>query len=342
VVAERGDRFVREALEAAGYSSLDSQLIAPLSLLYVEKQRPSDMATALGVSPGYATKLLNRLEKSGYIERTEDAADRRTRRVQLSPAGRTLIGAALEKLKAISLEHRTRLGDTAYHHLLSSLATAGAILAAHEQRSSLPPGLQSELSAVSLSAVSELVQRAIGRMNAASGYGQITLAHWRVLHDLGLSGSTNAALAEKQALSTQAISRSVREILGMGYIESSRDKHDGRVSKLVYSERGFELLASTADNIAALGNAVSYELPEGTFAELCQSLSNLYEEAWLKDEATSNGFVNAAAASSRLKSEFSARVDSLATGESERLTRDSIFSVAELEQLDSIINAKLR
>ena len=52
VVAERGDRGVRQSLEAAGYSSLDSQLISPLSLLYLEQQRPSAMAAALEADAG--------------------------------------------------------------------------------------------------------------------------------------------------------------------------------------------------------------------------------------------------------------------------------------------------
>lgn len=341
VVAERGDRAVRESLEAAGYSSLDSQLIAPLSLLYLQQQRASVMAAALGVSQAYTTKLLNRLENSGYIERVEDPLDRRARTVQLSASGRKLIQSALKKLKAISNQHRNLLGGD-YERLLKSLATAGQVLAAQEQREFLPPGLQSELSAVVLSAVSELVQRAIGRLNSRSGHAGLTIAHWRVLHDLGLEGTTNAVLAERQSLSTQAISRTVRELLGMGYIERGQHSSDARVSVLIYSERALALLTTTANNIEALGKTLSSALPAGAFALLCRSLIQLHRAPEVSGKRQDDAAQQNLQLAQRIKSEIGTLIDAHARGVENPDMGVSLFSSGELNMLNRLIKTKLR
>lgn len=340
VVAERGDYKVREALEAAGYASLGQQLITPLSLLYLQKQRASTMAASLGVSQAYTAKVLNRLETSGYIERTEDAADRRARWVQLSPAGRRLIGAGLAQLKTVSLEHRRQLGGSSHRRLLGFLKAAGETLLSHERRLSAP-GLHSELSAVSLSAVSELVQRAIGRLNSASGYDRLSIAHWRVFHDLGLEGSTNAVLAQRQKLSTQAISRTVRELLAMGFVERRRDESDGRVTKLVYSPRGLELLASTADNIDVLGRTVARELPGRAFGDFCHFLACLHGDVPTPRMPGAASWALGRQAGEQLKVEFAAVVDALLHGQGESAPPDALLSAADVKQIKGIIKARL-
>ena len=340
VVAEQGDRSVRESLEAAGYSSLGQQFIAPLSLLYVKKQRASTMAASLGVSQAYTAKVLNRLEKAAYIERTEDAADRRARWVQLSPAGRELIVAALQQLTALSREHRRQLGESAYQHFIDSLRAVGEAFLRNERRIA-PPGLASDLSAISLSAVSELMQRAIARLNTAGGYGRLSVAHWRVLHDLGLEGSTNAVLAERQQLSTQAISRTVRDLLAMGYIESSRDECDGRVARLIYSGRGLELLASTADNIEVLGRTVAKEMPAGAFVVFCRALACLYGSVSSISPVDGKFSDSEGQAEAQLKTEFAALVDALLQGRDRIARPDSLFSAAETRVLTGIIKSKL-
>ena len=50
--------------------------------------RVGDLARALGVSVGGASKLVDRVERAGLIVRQPDLADRRASRVTLAPAGK--------------------------------------------------------------------------------------------------------------------------------------------------------------------------------------------------------------------------------------------------------------
>ncbi len=340
LVAERGDRIVRESLEAAGYSSLDSQLIGPLSLLYLNPQRASEMALALGVSQAYTTKLVKRLEKAGYCERVDDPCDRRARWVQLSRAGRKLIQAALKQLESVSRQYQARLGDK--HDLfLAAAREAGYSMLGLERRDAAPPGLESDMIAVVLSVVSELVQRTIGRMNAEKGYSGLTIAHWRVIHDIGLEGSTNALLAERQSLSTQAISRTVRELLAMGYIERNQHVHDARVSRIIYSPRAFDLLACTADCIQALGKMLDDVLPRGHFAVLRDSLALMHAGLEITEASPQADSRRTLPMAQQLKVELSQLVDVLTQGREATPEECSLFSQRECDDLAAILRAKL-
>ncbi|GAA2565148.1 MarR family transcriptional regulator [Pseudonocardia hydrocarbonoxydans] len=78
------------SLAAAGEVTLP-QYRALVVLATRGPQRPVDLATALGVNPSSATRLLDRLDVAGLIRRTRLRADRRSLRVALSPAGRDLV-----------------------------------------------------------------------------------------------------------------------------------------------------------------------------------------------------------------------------------------------------------
>jgi DNA-binding MarR family transcriptional regulator len=65
-------------------------------LMYLEKEGPSratDIADLLGLAPRTVTEGLDGLERDGLIRRDPDPADRRAKRVSLTPAGRDAIAA---------------------------------------------------------------------------------------------------------------------------------------------------------------------------------------------------------------------------------------------------------
>jgi len=63
-------------------------------LVYLERHREGirqkDLASALGIEGPSLVHLLDSLERRGLIERREDEADRRARRIYLTPRGRDL------------------------------------------------------------------------------------------------------------------------------------------------------------------------------------------------------------------------------------------------------------
>ena len=65
----------------------------PLVLLALWEQEgltQSDLAERLGIKPATVTKMLQRMEKAGFIQREPDAGDQRVSRVHLTPAGRAV------------------------------------------------------------------------------------------------------------------------------------------------------------------------------------------------------------------------------------------------------------
>ena len=84
-----------------------------------------DLADALGVGPTTLTGIVDRLQARGLVKRIPDGHDRRVRRVDLTDAGRTLLGEVDEVRRACQRRMFTRLDDD----VLSGMATAVEALA---------------------------------------------------------------------------------------------------------------------------------------------------------------------------------------------------------------------
>jgi DNA-binding MarR family transcriptional regulator len=91
------------------------------ALRYVERHPGTDLsslAAHLGMSPSSASTLVERLTRSGQVERTTDPAERRRIRIVLSPAGAAAVERAVgrtrvwlsQELGAMTADDRRRLG----------------------------------------------------------------------------------------------------------------------------------------------------------------------------------------------------------------------------------------
>ena len=84
----------------------------------------ANLAAALGVEPPTVTKMLQRMENAGLVDRRPDKTDRRAIRVHLTPKGRRLKGK-VDKLW-VELQDRTVEGlsdrqQSSLRSLLNSL-----------------------------------------------------------------------------------------------------------------------------------------------------------------------------------------------------------------------------
>ncbi|MBN1247817.1 MAG: MarR family transcriptional regulator, partial [Anaerolineae bacterium] len=83
-----------------------------LELLWKKEGRThSDLAAALQVAPATITKMVQRLEKSGWVERRPDPEDQRVSRVYLTPAGRDIHGELSALLDQFDTEIRANLTE---------------------------------------------------------------------------------------------------------------------------------------------------------------------------------------------------------------------------------------
>jgi DNA-binding MarR family transcriptional regulator len=112
---------VQRALAAADLPPLSwFEVLSAVKLSPTGSPRMSDLAEWLTLSRGGITKLVDRLEAAGYLERVTCATDRRSFHAQLTPAGhgmledmRTVYEAELERdLRALTAEEAELISAT--------------------------------------------------------------------------------------------------------------------------------------------------------------------------------------------------------------------------------------
>jgi DNA-binding MarR family transcriptional regulator len=109
--------------KTVGHSLADNEALANLR----EAERPlrmGDIASRLTLSPGGVTRLVDRLEGSGYVLRRPDPGDRRATTVEITAAGRD----AAERARPVIVE---AIWETWGRHLDDG--EAAALLAAFRQ-----------------------------------------------------------------------------------------------------------------------------------------------------------------------------------------------------------------
>jgi DNA-binding MarR family transcriptional regulator len=124
-------RIVRRLMAAEGPLLADQGLsMWGYSVLSHLAQQPAanqvSLATAIGYDKSRLIPLLDELERQGLVVREPDPADRRHRRVRLTPAGEDKHAAARAAIRAMEDELLSELSTTeqrALIRMLSRLAT---------------------------------------------------------------------------------------------------------------------------------------------------------------------------------------------------------------------------
>lgn len=81
---------LERALATAGVDLNFTQFLALKRLGEAGPMAPGELARTLNYNPGALTRLLDKLERSGYLERVPDPTDRRALRLELTPGGRAV------------------------------------------------------------------------------------------------------------------------------------------------------------------------------------------------------------------------------------------------------------
>lgn len=95
---------------------------ALLNLLARDKARLTELATRLNTSKQALTFVVDRLERSGYLNRELDPADRRAKLIALTPAGHAAAAVTAETLRAIEIRWRELAGAEEWPELRAGLA----------------------------------------------------------------------------------------------------------------------------------------------------------------------------------------------------------------------------
>ena len=109
-------RMLRD-LHAAGFTDLMSAHFAVLRYPGPDGRRPSDVAAEAGMTKQAMNYLLGQLEKLGYLVRGDDAADKRSRRIKLTPRGLAVRQCLRATVATIEAELASELGSAEFGQL---------------------------------------------------------------------------------------------------------------------------------------------------------------------------------------------------------------------------------
>ena len=121
-------RRARQEGTSAGDDLTASRVAA---LATIEKLGPitlGDLAAEEQVQPPSMTRIVARLEEQGLVARAVDANDRRVARVQITPAGRTLLDATRTRRNAFLAKRVARLTDDERATLAAAIALLERLL----------------------------------------------------------------------------------------------------------------------------------------------------------------------------------------------------------------------
>jgi DNA-binding MarR family transcriptional regulator len=95
---------------------------------------------------------------------------------------------------------------------------------------------------------------------AAQGHAEVRLPHGNVLQYLDDDGTRVSVLAERAALTKQAMAQLVEHLEAHGYVERVADPRDGRAKLVRATARGREVYAIVRDFVADLDARLEREL----------------------------------------------------------------------------------
>jgi DNA-binding MarR family transcriptional regulator len=110
-----------EAVATAGGETMRPSFGFVLRAVAAEQPTVSRLGELLGITKQGASRLADDMVSLGYLERSEDPADRRRTHLRLSPTGERVSARARAESHAIEAELRQRFGDTQVQHLRALL-----------------------------------------------------------------------------------------------------------------------------------------------------------------------------------------------------------------------------
>ena len=232
----------------------------------VSQQR---LAEQLRVNRTLMVKVVDGLERMGFVERRRDPADRRSYALYITPAGHTVLdtlGPEVVRANAVMAERLTAAERTRMHELLRMLIGGG------DSDRLMPP----ELADLTGFLVIMAHYRARDRANAVVRPLGIEIRHYGLLVTLDQLGpSSQQALAEGMRNSATMITQVVDELERKGLVERRRNPADRRSYTITMTPEGKRVLAGAREKLAAASAEIAAPIGEAGDRELRALLRKL-------------------------------------------------------------------
>jgi DNA-binding MarR family transcriptional regulator len=131
-------RRMLAGLHEDGFDDLNAAHLPLLRYPGPENRRPSDLASELRMTKQATNYLLGELERLGYLTRSPDPEDRRSKRVRLTDRGRRVIRSMRAAVGRIESEWQEELGAARFAQLRELLVDLNETRLVREVHGSRP------------------------------------------------------------------------------------------------------------------------------------------------------------------------------------------------------------
>ncbi len=233
------------ALAESGYQHLRPSLGLLLERLRDGALPVGQLATALGVSPQAASRDAQMLERFGYVARAASAVDRRSRTVALTDRGHDLMARAGETFAECEHAYAQLVGRVAMGRVLRDLEAlrVGLGLASKSRPTVL---IRTSRSIGSVILIALDAKRQVVMSAHKGGHHLVRPSHIELLTTIGTGGDRVSDIARELRVTRQAVSATVQDLEGLGYVERRSDSTDKRAVLIAPSARGEALLDEVA------------------------------------------------------------------------------------------------
>lgn len=115
------ERDLFASFRSAGHAAVRPKHGAVLANIGPEGTRLTDLAVAAGMTKPSMKELIDELIELGYVFRNEDPADKRARRINLTPQGAELAALAFRSIEKMERRYEEALGERLYGSLRKAL-----------------------------------------------------------------------------------------------------------------------------------------------------------------------------------------------------------------------------
>ncbi|MFT5443842.1 MAG: DNA-binding MarR family transcriptional regulator [Myxococcota bacterium] len=266
-----------------GYGDLRMSFGPFLSLVWDEGRPITAIAQELSISKQACSQLANLAEAAGYLARTTNPQDARSKVVRLTRHGRLMIERGAQLILEAEAGYAALVGRERYRQFTVALQSLylGLGLTAH----ALPAATaQQKQSAGVLPLVSETVQRRLMESNTARGHKGLKMSHGQVLPFIGADGGHIHEIARIQQVSRQAISAISLDLEALGYLRRTKDPHDKRGVVLLLTSQGAALIEDSVTAVEELEADLERILTGGALDLVREVARDLYRALHLERE----------------------------------------------------------
>jgi len=240
---------LRQAYAESGFGDVRRSHGYVLRNLEQQGSRVTDIARRAGITKQTAGKIVQELQRLGYVTVEGVSGDNRVRLVSFSPRGRELVNVSQALVAQIHAAYAGQVGAATFDRFDATLRIFIRQLAPDI------PQLEGELwrsanpffhfGRFMVEIASDFESRLRERL-AQLGFPDIKHSYLAALFHLDLEGSRVTALAQRVAVSPQAASLTLGELARAGFIEQVEDPGDQRARLILLTARGLELMQAIA------------------------------------------------------------------------------------------------